>query len=105
VQASGHNCTRPDEEDPICNLYAMMKARAEAAALARAMSDRSNNQPPMPGVYPQYAAPIVLRGADGVREMRDASWGMPSSKKAQLDAATERAGGQAQGQGPGRRLH
>jgi putative SOS response-associated peptidase YedK len=68
-----------------------MKARAEAAALARAMTDRNNNQPPISGVFPGYAAPIVLKGADGVREMRDAMWGMPSSKKALMEAATKRA--------------
>lgn len=75
----------------MCNLYATMKSRAEAAALARAMTDRNNNQPPMPGVFPDYPAPIVLKGADGAREMRDVRWGMPSSKKALLDAATKRA--------------
>ncbi len=75
----------------MCNLYAIMRARAEAARLARAMVDRNNNQPPMPGVYPDYPAPIVLKGEDGVREMRDVRWGMPSSKKALLDAATKRA--------------
>jgi len=75
----------------VCNLYAMMKTRAEAAALLRAMTDRNNNQPPMPGIYPNYAAPIVLEGADGVREMRDAAWGMPTSKKALFDAASKRA--------------
>jgi putative SOS response-associated peptidase YedK len=74
----------------MCNLYAMMKSRAEAAALARAF-DRNNNQPPMSGVYPDYAAPIVLKAEDGTREMRDVRWGMPSSKKALLDAATKRA--------------
>jgi putative SOS response-associated peptidase YedK len=55
------------------------------------MSDRKNNQPPMPAVYPDYAAPVVLKGEDGTREMRDVRWGMPSSKKAFLDAATKRA--------------
>lgn len=69
----------------------MMKARAEAVALARAMWDRNNNQPPIPGVYPDYPAPIVLKGADGAREMRDVRWGMPSSKKALFDAASKRA--------------
>jgi putative SOS response-associated peptidase YedK len=68
-----------------------MKARAEAAALARAMSDRNGNAPPMPAVFPDYGAPVVIRGADQVREMRDLRWGMPSSKKALLDAATRRA--------------
>ncbi len=33
----------------------------------------------------------MLKGDDGVREMRDVRWGMPSSKKALLDAATKRA--------------
>ena len=75
----------------MCNLYSFMKSRAEAALLSRAMSDRNNNQPPMSGVFPNYAAPIVLRGPDGGREMRDAAWGMPSSKKALFDAATKRA--------------
>src|SRR4051812_28354155 len=75
----------------MCNLYAMMKGRAEAAALARALSDRNNNQPPMAGVYPDYAAPVVVRTDDGSREMRDMRWGMPSSKTALLEAAKKRA--------------
>jgi putative SOS response-associated peptidase YedK len=75
----------------MCNLYAIMEARAEAARLARAMTDRNNNQPPMPGVYPDYPAPVVLRAEDGSREMRDARWGMPSPRKVLLDAATRRA--------------
>lgn len=74
----------------MCNLYALMKARAEVAALARAMSDLNNNQPPMPGIYPDYAAPIITHGEDGQRVMRDARWGMPSSKQALLEAATLR---------------
>jgi putative SOS response-associated peptidase YedK len=75
----------------MCNLYAMMKGRAEAAALARAFSDRNNNQPPMSGVYPDYPAPVILKGEDGQHEMRDVRWGMPSSKKALLDNAAKRA--------------
>jgi putative SOS response-associated peptidase YedK len=75
----------------MCNLYAMMKGRAEVAALARALSDRNNNQPPMSGVYPDYPAPVILKGEDGQREMRDVRWGMPSSKKALLDNAAKRA--------------
>lgn len=69
----------------------MMKARAEAAAIVRTLNDRNNNQPPQPEIYPNYAAPIVTRLTDGGREMRDALWGMPSSKKALFDAASKRA--------------
>ena len=74
----------------MCNLYAMTRTRSEAARLARAMTDRNNNQPPIPGVFPDYAAPIV-RNSGGARELVDVRWGMPSSKKALLDAATKRA--------------
>lgn len=77
----------------MCNLYAMMKSRAEAAALARAFSDRNHNSPPMSGVYPDTEAPVVIVGEDGQREMRDMRWGMPSSKKALMDAAGKRADG------------
>jgi putative SOS response-associated peptidase YedK len=68
----------------------MMKARAEAARLGMAIRDLNNNQPSMPGIYPDYAAPVIVNGADG-REMRDMRWGMPTSKKVLFDAATKRA--------------
>lgn len=74
----------------MCNLYAMTTARAALAALVEAMIDRNNNQPAHPGVFPDYAAPIVVNGAGG-REVRDARWGMPSPRKKLLDAATKRA--------------
>jgi putative SOS response-associated peptidase YedK len=74
----------------MCNLYAMMKARAEVARIARAMTDRNNNQPPQPGIYPDGEAPVVVVGADGHREMRNMRWGMPSSKKALMEAASNR---------------
>jgi putative SOS response-associated peptidase YedK len=75
----------------MCNLYAVMKARAEIAKLAGAMFDYGANAAPMPGVFPDYAAPIVTHAEDRSRVMRDVRWGMPSSKKAILDAATKRA--------------
>lgn len=75
----------------MCNLYAMMKSRAEAARIARAMSDRNNNQPPQPGIYPDGEAPVIVVGETGEREMRNMRWGMPSSKKALMEAATNRA--------------
>jgi putative SOS response-associated peptidase YedK len=75
----------------MCNLYAMTRPRAEAAALVRAMRDRNHNAPPIPGIYPDYLAPVVLKGEEGEREMRDLRWGMPSSRKALLDATTKRA--------------
>src|SRR4051812_9732633 len=75
----------------MCNLYAMMRGRAEAAALSRALSDRNNNQPPMSGVYPDYAAPVIARTPDGGREMRDMRWGMPTPQNVVYEAASKRA--------------
>ena len=75
----------------MCNLYAMMEARAEAARIARAMTDRNNNNPPMASVYPDGEAPVIRVGADGQREMANLRWGMPSSKRGLLEAAENRA--------------
>ncbi len=42
--------------------------------IARAMRDSVGNMQPLPGVYPDYAAPIVRSAADGVRELAAARW-------------------------------
>jgi hypothetical protein len=42
-------------------------------ALARAMIDRTGNMPPLPGIFPDYAAPIVRNQLDG-RELAMARW-------------------------------
>ncbi len=75
----------------MCNLYSMAKARSEAAKLGKALRDYGDNEPSKPAIFPDYSAPIVLRGEGGELEMRDVRWGMPSSKKALLEAATKRA--------------
>lgn len=75
----------------MCNLYSMTKSQEAIRAIARAMRDGAGNLPPLPGIFPDYRAPIVRTGADGVRELVMARWGMPSSQKAQLDAAKKRA--------------
>jgi putative SOS response-associated peptidase YedK len=61
----------------MCNLYSITKGQAAIIAFARAMRDLTGNLPPMPGVFPDYAAPIVRNGPDGVRELMLARWGMP----------------------------
>ena len=42
------------------------------------MRDTTGNLPQLPGIFPDYAAPIVRTGSDGVRELAMARWGMPS---------------------------
>ena len=61
----------------MCNLYSITKGQQAIRELARAMSDRTGNLPPLPGVFPDYAAPIVRNQPDG-RELAMARWGMPS---------------------------
>jgi putative SOS response-associated peptidase YedK len=43
----------------------------------RALRDITGNQPPLPGVFPNYEAPIV-RHRGGEREVANARWGLPS---------------------------
>ena len=61
----------------MCNLYSLTKGQAAIIALVRAMRDRTGNLPPMPGVFPDYLAPIARNAPDGVRELAMARWGMP----------------------------
>lgn len=74
----------------MCNLYSLTKGQAAIRELTRAMVDRAGNLPSMPGIFPDYEAPIVRNGAEG-RELVLARWGMPSSQKALFDAAKNRA--------------
>jgi len=53
----------------MCNLYSLTKGQAAILALARAMRDSTGNLPPMPGIFPDYLAPIVRNAPDGVREL------------------------------------
>ncbi|MCX7307150.1 MAG: SOS response-associated peptidase family protein [Afipia sp.] len=75
----------------MCNLYSITTNQAAMIAIARAMRDTTGNLPPLPGVFPDYRAPVVRNAPDGVRELAMLRWGMPSSSKAQLDAASKRA--------------
>ena len=55
-----------------------------------ALNSRAGNLPSMPGIFPDYSAPIVCNAADGC-EIVMARWGMPSSSKALMDATKKRA--------------
>jgi putative SOS response-associated peptidase YedK len=58
--------------------------------LFNALNSRVGNLPSMPGIFPDYAAPIVRNAADG-REIAMARWGMPSSQRALMDSTKKRA--------------
>ena len=61
----------------MCNLYSLTKGQAAIIALTRAMRDTTGNMPPLPGIFPDYLAPIVRNAPDGQRELMMARWGMP----------------------------
>ena len=55
----------------MCNLCSVTKGQ-------QAIRDLTGNLPMLPGVFPDYSAPIVRTAVDGVRELAMARWGMPS---------------------------
>lgn len=73
----------------MCNLYSMTRDQQAVRDLARAMVDRTGNLPPLPGIFPDYSAPIVRNGAEG-RELVMARWGMPSPAFALKGKATDK---------------
>jgi putative SOS response-associated peptidase YedK len=74
----------------MCNLYSITTNQAAIIALFRVVNRYVGNLAPMPGVFPDYKAPIVRNGAEG-RELAMARWGMPSSQHALMEATKKRA--------------
>jgi putative SOS response-associated peptidase YedK len=60
----------------MCNLYSITTNQAAIIALFRAVNHNVGNLPPMPGVFPDYPAPVV-RNAGTDRELIMMRWGMP----------------------------
>jgi putative SOS response-associated peptidase YedK len=75
----------------MCNLYSQTKGQAAIVAITRALRDKTGNLPPMPGIFPDYPAPIVRNGHDGNHELVLARWGMPTSQGVLMEAAKKRA--------------
>ncbi|WP_437872004.1 SOS response-associated peptidase [Methylorubrum extorquens] len=61
----------------MCNLYALTKSQDEIRRLFAVETDRTGNLPPLPGIFPNTAAPIV-HVAEGRRTLSVYRWGMPS---------------------------
>ena len=55
----------------------MLKSQEAMRRLFDGLVDRAGNMPPLPGIYPDYSAPIIRNGAEG-RELVMARWGMPT---------------------------
>jgi putative SOS response-associated peptidase YedK len=68
-------------ENFVCNLYSITTNQAAIIALFRVMNQYVGSLPPMPGVFPDYPAPVV-RSAGAEREMVMMRWGMPPPLRA-----------------------
>jgi putative SOS response-associated peptidase YedK len=60
----------------LCNLYSITTNQAAIAALFRVVNRYVGNLAPMPGVFPDYPAPVI-RNTDTGRELSMMRWGMP----------------------------
>lgn len=63
----------------MCNLYSVTKGQQAIIELTRALLDRTGNLPPLPGIFPDDAAPVVRETAEG-RELLLMRWGLPGPK-------------------------
>lgn len=61
----------------MCNLYSLTKGQQAIRDLVSVWKDKVGNLPPLPGIFPNYLAPIVTNTPEG-RELVMAKWGMPS---------------------------
>jgi putative SOS response-associated peptidase YedK len=63
----------------MCNLYSLTKGQTAILEFTHAAIDRTSNLPPLPGIFPDTAAPVV-RNTEAGRELVMMRWGMPSPK-------------------------
>ncbi|MFG5121035.1 SOS response-associated peptidase [Methylorubrum sp. POS3] len=61
----------------MCNLYSLTKSQDEIRRAFRIDDDRTGNLPPLPGIFPNTAAPII-HNHEGRRVLAMHRWGMPS---------------------------
>lgn len=61
----------------MCNLYSQTKGPQAILEFAAAMISTVGNLSPLPGIFPDYMAPIVRNTPTG-RELAMARWGLPS---------------------------
>lgn len=61
----------------MCNLYSVTKGQQAIREFTRAVMDTTGNLPPLPAVFPDYAAPVVRNIPDGARELTLMRWGFP----------------------------
>jgi putative SOS response-associated peptidase YedK len=68
----------------MCNLYSITTNQAAITALFRVINRYVGNLAPMPGVFPDYPAPVI-RNTDTGSEMTLMRWGMPPPPRTPAD--------------------
>lgn len=63
----------------MCNLYSLNRPQDEIRRWFDVSHDGAGNLPPMPGIFPDQMAPVVLVGKQG-RELTMMRWGIPGPK-------------------------
>lgn len=81
--------SQPGYSGLMCNLYSQTKGQQAIRDLFTGLVDRAGNLPPMPGIFPDYPAPIVRSGSEGL-ELAMVRWGMPSPAFALAGKKTDR---------------
>ena len=56
----------------------MTKSRDAVREFARAMHDRTGDQPPLPAIYPDQMGPVARFNSEGERVIEAMRWGFPS---------------------------
>ena len=64
----------------MCNLYSITKNQDAIRQLFKVQRDSAGNLPSMPGVFPDYEAPVVRNHAER-QELIKMRWGMPPPPK------------------------
>jgi putative SOS response-associated peptidase YedK len=65
----------------MCNLYSMTKPQQAIRDLVPAVKDVTGNLPPLPGIFPDMMAPVIINAPPNkTREMLMMRWGFPHSE-------------------------
>ncbi len=73
----------------VCNLFSLLKGQDAIRELVKIWDDQTGNLPPLPGIYPNYLAPVISNSPDG-RVLSMMRWGMPSPAFALKGKKTDR---------------
>jgi putative SOS response-associated peptidase YedK len=67
------------EQQPCCNFYNITTSQAAIIALFRAINRYVGNLPPMPGVFPDYPAPVICNTDAGTELVTMRVGGAPTN--------------------------